>query len=305
MLTLYYINLDRRVDRKNRIESDLSRLGYPYYRFTATDYSNLNKESLPSSVTGTSDKFRLQEVACALSHVELLKHISLTCETQWSIVLEDDACFPNWLLANPEFLKQALQYAPDSYDAYMLGYAATTVNQKGINISGTIYHKQPSFWGTHAIAYRKENIINILDKLPVDEPMDFWIGKTLKLCFIASPFQEWCRIKTEEDSVLDYGGLITITGSISDIKDDSLSKINSAIKYMNNKEWHYCTDILESIETKDNDELAQICDVAITSYFYIDKAKGKKYIERLKNLEYTRYYQDNHIRIRNNISYYI
>lgn len=304
MLTLYYINLDRRADRKNRIESDLSKLNYPYHRFSAIDYRNLDVNNLPKSVSQPSGKFRLQEIACALSHVELLNHIKLTCTTTWVIVLEDDACFPTWLLSNPKFLEQTLEYVPNGHDAYMLGYAATTLNQKGITVAGSIYQEQPSFWGTHAIAYRKSSIDTILEKLPVNEPMDFWMGKNLKLCFIASPFEEWCRIRTDENSILDYGGLVLVTGSISDIKDDPISKINSATKYMNAREWQYSLDILESIQIEDDDQLAKVCDIGITSCFYIDKTKGRNYISRLESVKYTAYYREHSSRIENNIRYY-
>lgn len=305
MLTIYYINLERRTDRKLRLENELTRMGYPFVRISAVDGSVSTPEDFPvKEILSDKHNFTLCEKACAQSHINALKEAEITCTTDWVLILEDDATFPTWLLENPKFLEQTLTHAPLGYNAYMLGYAATTLNQKGELISGSIYQKQPSFWGTHAIAYRKHNIYSVLDKLPIDRPFDFWMGNRLDLCFVASPFTEWSTIRTSENAILEYGGLVMVEPSISDIKNDWKTKVEKAIEFQKVYDWKACADILRTAYPGNDEEEAAMCDVGIAACFRVSKEEGEKYIKRMENLSNTNYYKANSERILANVQYY-
>ena len=98
----FYINLDRRLDRRKEIEAELGNLGVAYERFPAI-------KTIPGCI------------GCALSHLAVLKEAR--SRGYKNVLIFEDDFMP--LVSKEEFwetLTKGLQEAPD-YDVIMLGYA--------------------------------------------------------------------------------------------------------------------------------------------------------------------------------------
>ena len=92
---IYIINLERRIDRKEAIESKLNNLGIANYEIIKA----IDGQQLPDDLSGMYDDTKAKqihrtmlksEIACALSHIEIAKKI-VANDLPYAVVLEDDA----------------------------------------------------------------------------------------------------------------------------------------------------------------------------------------------------------------------
>ncbi len=83
-MKLYYINLDRREDRKKGIEKQLSSLNLEYQRTSATDGSKADFQTshFRAGLSAT-------EMACAMSHLNAISKF-LSSNEEWGCICEDD-----------------------------------------------------------------------------------------------------------------------------------------------------------------------------------------------------------------------
>jgi glycosyl transferase family 25 len=106
---IYYINLDRSAERRERIENALDRYGLLAERIPAIDGSQLTDAELfrhydPNK--NSSEYFaplKKSEIACFLSHRKVLRQFVDGGASDFALVLEDDAefvCDPRPLLAS-------------------------------------------------------------------------------------------------------------------------------------------------------------------------------------------------------------
>jgi glycosyl transferase family 25 len=95
----FYINLDRRTDRRTEIEKELSDKGIDFERFPAIEFPYQG------------------HIGCSLSHLTVLK-IARERKYESVMVFEDDFEF----LVSKEEWDQLIARLPKSYDVVMLGY---------------------------------------------------------------------------------------------------------------------------------------------------------------------------------------
>jgi glycosyl transferase family 25 len=96
---IYYINLDRSAERRDRIENELDRYGLLAERIPAVDGSQLTDAELfrhydPNK--NSSEYFaplKKSEIACFLSHRKVLRQFVEGGDSDFALVLEDDAEF--------------------------------------------------------------------------------------------------------------------------------------------------------------------------------------------------------------------
>jgi len=93
------INLDRRTDRLEKIDSQLKELGIHYERFSAVDGKKLDIDPV---------------TAGTMSHLQVMKQVA----NQRVLILEDDAQFVNNF--NEKFEK-VIQTLPEDWDIFYLG----------------------------------------------------------------------------------------------------------------------------------------------------------------------------------------
>jgi glycosyl transferase family 25 len=92
---VYIINLERRIDRKNKILDELKKVGITNYEFiTAIDGNNLNihKKYKELKYEKKSKLKSSGHLGCLLSHMKVLNK-AFTDDTNQSLILEDDIFF--------------------------------------------------------------------------------------------------------------------------------------------------------------------------------------------------------------------
>ena len=118
---IFYINLNRRTDRKEEIEKELDNFGLTYERFEAIE-----------------DNFGA--VGCGLSHIEVLK-IARDRNYENIIILEDDFTF---LVSKDEFYTQLTNFFNLNldYDACLLSYNLFNFTQLQNNVVNKLLYAQ-------------------------------------------------------------------------------------------------------------------------------------------------------------------
>lgn len=96
---VYVINLDRRTDRMERLDTQLKNLGIEYERFSAVDAL---EENIPPYIAGK------------LSHQKVLEQLN----GQKALILEDDALFVEGF---QESFDEVMEYLPSDWDVFYLG----------------------------------------------------------------------------------------------------------------------------------------------------------------------------------------
>ena len=116
---VYYINLDKRVDRKREIETELNRIEItPYQRFSAI----LQKQGL---------------VGCAKSHIECLK-LGLDSGADHILVFEDDCLFTSDKTTVKQVLNTVMK---TNYDVFLLGFAVENVDESLLDTNHPMFKK--------------------------------------------------------------------------------------------------------------------------------------------------------------------
>lgn len=132
---IYYINLDRRPDRKTHVETVTKQLNLSAERIAATDGSKLDLDAIPKNIItedGIKDaKNKNQKVyvpltaggiGCAMSHHTIWKKI-VDENVASALILEDDIRFDPLFHHKLELYKKSW---PKTYDVVFLGYHPST-----------------------------------------------------------------------------------------------------------------------------------------------------------------------------------
>jgi GR25 family glycosyltransferase involved in LPS biosynthesis len=191
---IWYINLDRSVDRKKALEQELKKLPpMPVYRWKAVDGKDLSEKDIealripnwsrPEFAPKDKEKQRANEIACFLSHRTLLEHLqTLSMNSQdGHLILEDD------IKVLPNLVKKwntGLQGLDDDWDMIFLGYS---VHREIFQVKDNLGVPE-SLAGTYAYVVKHKSIPKILDTLqviydPIDEVYSREIGNLRILAF--------------------------------------------------------------------------------------------------------------------------
>jgi glycosyl transferase family 25 len=120
-LPIFIVNLERRPDRKQLIESRLANLGIKNYEIIKA----VDGEQLPEDLSELYNKdislelqreLKRSEIACSLSHVEIARKI-VNDNLEYAIILEDDA---ELTLELKQFIKD-FDLESDKFDFLILG----------------------------------------------------------------------------------------------------------------------------------------------------------------------------------------
>lgn len=104
-IPILYINLDRAIDRKNKMEDILVNNNLNFTRIPAIDGSALNKVELKKMCNYR--KISNNEVACALSHLKAIQY-ALDNNYENVLIFEDDCSF-EYLEYKKETLKELMK----------------------------------------------------------------------------------------------------------------------------------------------------------------------------------------------------
>jgi GR25 family glycosyltransferase involved in LPS biosynthesis len=184
---IYYINLDRRPDRDEHINSELKKINFegPIERIDAIDGRKTNINNLPNSLITDEGKYDAQDknkgmyyiltpgaVGCALSHLKTYnKIIEEMKNDEHALILEDDITIDN------NFMNKLNNYTNKipKFDILFLGYH---------NYSDSIEHDDygvlGKIWGLFGYIINKKAAIEIKKVFPLRYQIDTEMPKIFK-----------------------------------------------------------------------------------------------------------------------------
>jgi len=124
----FYINLDHRTDRKERLEQNMARFG-------------LTCDRVPA-IKANDDKQQSAEKACLYSHIKAMKSLIAT-DAPYGLILEDDAVWKEEVVARAPALLKRIPQVMSSHPAALLacngyaGHKSETEGFKNINVCQT------------------------------------------------------------------------------------------------------------------------------------------------------------------------
>jgi hypothetical protein len=139
---IYWINLDRSTDRKNRMLkmfSDDSFNNIPIKRFSAVDGKN---ENIQEMITSRKRKLTNPEYGCLLSHLEIINEFSKG-DYDVALILEDDITL-DFKKYWRKSVRDVIKNAPSDWEIIMLCYHSdiNPVNEYTLN--------ENNYWSTGA-----------------------------------------------------------------------------------------------------------------------------------------------------------
>jgi GR25 family glycosyltransferase involved in LPS biosynthesis len=155
---IYYINLNRSLDRKEEIEKNFNQLNLKYERIEAVDGNNLQK---------WDNRLSKYEHACTLSHLKAIEKF-YNSENEIAIICEDDITLeflPHWKTS----LFNVYKNAPSDWEILMVSYIVWPVNHKYLeqlyNPFVACVHS-----GTGSYIINKKSAKKILEKHNLNNP---------------------------------------------------------------------------------------------------------------------------------------
>jgi GR25 family glycosyltransferase involved in LPS biosynthesis len=175
-LPIKIINLERREDRKMSMTQQLKKEGITDYTFIkAVDSLTLQPtEEIINLCKGNDHSNRKTYIACAMSHYNLWKDLLNDSETDYYLVIEDDAVF------NKNFKQNILKLIPDFYnkDMILLGYLGysnkITDDYKSFSDNTTklanlqVLNKKILQGGTHCYSINKNGAKKLIDYININ-----------------------------------------------------------------------------------------------------------------------------------------
>jgi GR25 family glycosyltransferase involved in LPS biosynthesis len=245
---IYYINLDRRIDRNDHILEQLEKINYEgnVERISAVDAKKLNYDSIPKSLItekGVNDALNKNQrlgvpltkgaIGCALSHKIVFEKI-LYGDDEYVLIIEDDIKFDNNF---NEKLKNIFSKVPD-FDVLYLGYSL----KKNISTNEVIsnlfnYVPDGTVHGTFGYIINKKAASKMIDVFPITLQVDTEISTVFPKLKVYTLIQSE-RIILSDDSSLDSQFSTDIQR-----RDDILSN-DAVIIVSNNSLLEYPSNIL-------------------------------------------------------------
>lgn len=164
---------------------------YEKYKEYALQNNYVNNDFINICEQTKNDKPKLGVLGCNLSHIILLKEFIEQSQNEWLLVLEDDLKINNY---NPTLLNKVIQVASKNKSNYVQLYTNPRFiyrQKMEQRIDDNIY-KMISQWHTTAYLINKTGAKILLDKLPLNEAIDLFIGHTIHklnaLCYLNNMF---------------------------------------------------------------------------------------------------------------------
>ncbi|ATZ80599.1 glycosyltransferase [Bodo saltans virus] len=162
-IPIYWINLNRSIDRKDFMESQFEKYKIPYTcRIEAVDGNNLNSTNYDLFHSTKIKKLNIYEIACTLSHIKALTKCYKDGH-EYCIIMEDDCDF-RYLEFHEKTIIELFNLNNDDIDVIQL---ITTMNACDlINIKKQLNNQsiiKGYKWNTGAYFIKRNAIKKILD----------------------------------------------------------------------------------------------------------------------------------------------
>lgn len=163
----YYINLDRRIDRRIQFEEEMSKYGLSHFFERVSAEDSINEPD-----------FIKKHSYCALTYYNLFKRI-YDDGYENVLIFEDDAYFyddPNEL-PGMQLVQNALDELIEFEDWDMIYFGGHPIREVKI-VSNTLM-RAPTILTCHAVGYKRNVIKRVLDEYkPFDDSaIDGWYGQ--------------------------------------------------------------------------------------------------------------------------------
>ncbi len=163
----YYINLDRRIDRRIQFEEEMSKYGLSHFFERVSAEDSINEPD-----------FIKKHSYCALTYYNLFKRI-YDDGYENVLIFEDDAYFyddPNEL-SGIQLVQNALDELIEFEDWDMIYFGGHPIHE--VQIVSTTLMRAPTILTCHAVGYKRNVIKRVLDEYKpfVDSAIDGWYGQ--------------------------------------------------------------------------------------------------------------------------------
>lgn len=183
---IYYINLDRSIDRKQQMETNLNKI-FPdnFNRFSAVDKNSLTKDYIRSILDPRTyyymelnnhkrlvneDINSLGHIGCFLSHRKLWEMLINDNNTDYYIIFEDDVVIKDDFKRLLDELLSKYQF-----DFVSLGYTSRRNNDEKFNED--LYYIRNPFFGTQAYIVNKKAALSFyLNSEKLTTHVDAYLG---------------------------------------------------------------------------------------------------------------------------------
>ena len=105
---IYYINLDRRTDRKEYMESQMKELGFYAQRYSAIDGKSIDiQKAIDDGIVPPFPTLTMGALGCSMSHFYIYKEIMRGNynPTDWFLIMEDDVKFHPIMMLRSQVLQ--------------------------------------------------------------------------------------------------------------------------------------------------------------------------------------------------------
>lgn len=237
---IFYINLDRRPDRRKNIESQIKRVGLQSMaeRIEAVDGRKLDINKVdPNVITEKGKKDALDNkqrvyipltkggIGCAMSHRKAYEKI-LDENLDAALILEDDSTLSDDFLIKMQELEGNV---PKDYDMLFLGYAPSALKYFYPK-NNKYYGKTKKIYGLYGYIVTKEGAKKLLSIFPISEQIDTEITNNLgKIkAYVVEP--EYRTVYSEPSSLHStYGTDIQLREAFSNDSSDNSYMIGLVI----------------------------------------------------------------------------
>ena len=195
---IYWINLDRSVDRKKRMEKILKNFNIKNKRIKASDGKLESYEDIYGNFICNNFVNTKLEYACLLSHLNTIKEFA-NSNNQISLILEDDISL-DFSIYWDKYISKIIDDAPKDWNIIMIGY---TYNKQLINLytdnTDNINDKKiDQIWSTLSYIINKKGAHKLINKILENNKYnisslknhvaDFFLYKTLKTYTYKYPY---------------------------------------------------------------------------------------------------------------------
>ena len=236
-LATYYVNLDRRPDRKELFEKVMRDISMPITRFSAVDGYALEMTPQMYHLFDKNDyNYRKGIVGCALSHIRIwIKHYydEISKQRDFLMVMEDDLYFAKNVLPSKfeDIVEQSLEYM-DKNEVDLLFLQYTPRNPNFISQDALVYRHvdaqkalQFSFGGTGCYIITKkgiEKMLEFINKNSMTNAIDTVMQKSADYLNVAylEPLLVVLDMNKEGDTDIQFNYDSCAKDTISLIKDE-------------------------------------------------------------------------------------
>ena len=246
---IYYVNLDRRPDRKENVISELKKINYngKVERISAIDGTLFDIKYISDKLITqkgkdyasgkiiTTDRSNMTKggIGCALSHAIILKKI-LEGGDEYALILEDDIWFAEDFNNK---LKKVIN-SVKNYDILWIGHHNRNYVSKGniVNIPSKI-------WGTFGYIVNKKAALELLNVFPITLQVDNEMPKCFNKLKVYSVKEDDQLVLSEHSlASFRFGSDIqtrpidmTVKATIKTISKENISKENISKENIPNK----------------------------------------------------------------------